>query len=110
MTEATYIMTWDEDQDYFVQGIGEILADPSYDKEGLDELLANYMKDGSELDWEVMTKSAETCYYNIFDEVNRRLDPTVEMLEIGSEANEEYVEAFDDQLHMNLDVLATMGL
>ena len=47
---------------------------------------------------------------HIFDEVNRRLDPTVEMLEIGSEANEEYDEAFDDQLHMNLDVLATMGL
>ncbi len=101
--EEEYVLTWAEDKDYFIQGIGEVLADPSYNDEGFEELLANYMEDGEELDWGEMTKAAETCYYNIFDEVNRRLEPTAEMLEIGTEAEEEYVEAFDDQLCMNLE-------
>ena len=111
--EDEYVMTWAENKQWFIDGIGECLADPSYDDEGFDELLANYMNDGTELNWEEMTKAAETCYYNIFDEVNRRIEPTAEMLEIGSEADEEYVEAFDEQLCLSLDCHATwkrMGL
>ncbi len=102
-----YVMTWAEDKESFIQSIGEVLADPSYDDEGFDELLANYMKDGLELDWGEMTKNAQTCYYNIFDEVARRIEATAEMLEIGSDADEEFVEAFDEELCLNLDVHAS---
>ena len=99
--EEEYVMTWTEDQDYFVDGIGVILADTEHG-EGFDELRANYMNDGTELDWGEMTPVAEKCYYDIFDEVNRRLEPTAEMLEIGTDANDEYVDAFDEQLCLYL--------
>ena len=105
--EDEYVMTWAEDKDWFIQGVGEILADPSYSDEGFDELLANYMEDGTELDWETITKAAQTCYYNIFDEVNRRLEPTAEMLEVNGVIGDEYIEAFDEELCLHLDIHAT---
>ncbi len=100
-------MTWAEDKQFFIDGIGECLADPSYNNEGFEELLANYMENGIELDWDEMTKAAKTCYNNIYDEVNWRLEPTAEMLEIGTEINDEYIEAFDEQLYLHLDMHST---
>lgn len=101
-----HVLTWSANKDYFVQGIREILADTSYDHEGFDDLLSNYMET-DELDWGTISNAAQTCYYAIYDEVNRRLEPTASMIDINNIENEEYIEAFDEELEMSLDIWAT---
>ncbi len=103
--EEDYVLTWEEDEQYFVDSIGEILADPSYDDEGLDELKAHYKENECFLDLGDMDPSAFACYLNMEDEIDRRLEPTAEMLDMESIACQEYRDACQDQIEMHLDNL-----
>ncbi len=104
--EEDYVLTWENDEQYFTDAIGEILADPSYDDEGLDELKAHYKENGF-INTGDLNSLALTCFLNMEDEIDRRLEPTAEMLNMESITCEEYREACQDSIEMHLDCLIT---
>ena len=106
MTEATYIMTWDEDKDLFQRGINDVLADTSFDNKGTRELIANYKKNGY-IEFEEISQEADDAYCDIFDSVKYRIEPTAEMLDVESVAGDEFREMFDDELYLHFDVRIT---
>ena len=103
--EEEYVLTWEEDEQYFTDSIGEILADPTYDDEGLDELKAHYKENDGFLNLGDMNPLALACYFNIENEIDRRLEPTAEMLDAESIICEEYREACQDNIEMHIDSL-----
>jgi hypothetical protein len=98
MTED--LITFENDKEYFVSGIGEILASLCCDVSHWDDLVSHFNTYEC-FDRDEFTKEVEDCYYNVLDEVEDRLKGEgVEFPKKETFDYEDFVDEFDDYLVM----------
>jgi len=94
------LITFENNQDYFVHGIGEILASLQCDVTYWKNLVDHYNTYEC-FDRDEFTKEVEDCYYNVLDEVEERLSGEgVDFPKKETNDYEDFVDEFDDYLAM----------